>query len=460
MARRLDPALVVAGIVPITLAVVLALTGIGSGSETATASATQGPPSPSIPGTSPDGTANPPSGLPPTASPVLPTAVPIQLPTVDGRPGVDWTPLERPGAWEDQDLTAIYVGDEGIVVAGSRPDPTQPLSAARLTLAANPPRQPPARAPAIWWSSDGLSWLDVSPSPAGARESAISDLVAVPGGIVAFGWYEDVDLNTRTVVWLSSDGRTWRMVETALPNTPLATLAIGDRVTAIVVLPMGGAPFEAWSTLDFASWTQGSLQAGGYPYPAGSLALEDGRVVLFGRASIRPIDHSWGGVPAFWTTRDGLGWNPVTEVAGLDGGVIRAVADDGTGLVAAGYADAADGGVSSDPTIGVWSGRDLGTWAAADLPKVPRAVYERFELVAVDDGIVLLATNAAGPDTVLRSDDGGAWDVIDDPRLPDGSMSRVVQVGDMLLALAFVYPDLAAGAPAGSSLWVAPAGIR
>lgn len=450
MGRRLDPVFMLLLIGPIAVALLAMLSG-NAGSEEATA----GPSPVASAQVLPSATAAAASAPAPSA--VEPTAIPIRLPAVVGRPGIDWTRLERPAAWADQELTEIYAGSTGIVVAGSRRDPSRPLATARFVLAATPQRPELARAPAIWWSDDGVSWQDVSPPPTGTRESAISGLVALPHGIAAFGWYEDADLATRTAVWLSADGRTWRMLETPLPNSPLVAAAIGDRVMAIVTLPMGGAPFRAWSTLDFASWNEGGLQAGGFPYPAGSVAIRDGRAVLFGRTSIRPMDQGWGGVPAFWVTRDGLSWTPVTEVTGLDGGVIRVAADLGPRLVAAGYADAAG---PSDPRLGVWYGEDLPSWTAATLPKVRGASYERIEFVLVDDGIVLLATNAAGRDTALRSADGRTWALLGDARLPAGSMSRVVRSGDAVLAVAFVHPDAAAGEPAGSWLWVAPAATR
>ena len=101
--------------------------------------------------------------------------------------------------------------------------------------------------PSLYWSADGLSWEPaLVPEPGSSADTPI----AVTGGLVAIGYYQDGDFAS-PVLWLSRDGRSWSPVQ--LPgignSTPNAVVQSGDDLLLLLDEP-GIAPVAVIRDID------------------------------------------------------------------------------------------------------------------------------------------------------------------------------------------------------------------
>ncbi|WP_322778882.1 Hsp70 family protein [Frankia sp. Cas4] len=115
-----------------------------------------------------------------------------------------------------------------------------------------PPGAGPSQAvPTAWLSPDGRTWQAVGGDLSGSP-GQMSDVVAVPGGLLAVGVDRGTDRDGDVAVWRSTDGQTWRR-ETVTGAGGLGTQTL-DRVVALpggALLAVGQEPEGAGTSAHF-----------------------------------------------------------------------------------------------------------------------------------------------------------------------------------------------------------------
>ncbi|HSG79504.1 MAG TPA: hypothetical protein VLD62_07995, partial [Acidimicrobiia bacterium] len=247
---------------------------------------------------------------------------------------------------------------------------------------------------AVWTSTDGVTWTRVeSDSFAGVanevgndEDQFMTDVVAVPAGIVAVGADGAVSMfvssnpplpNGNAAVWVSADGTTWaRTSETTLESDgyqvmqgvaagPGGLVAVGSTVTDPGAGGLGRA--AAWTSDDGLTWTpvpDADLpqppppDEPGIPASAGmtDVVWWSDRFVAVG-ATLPEWGFSDYSKPAIWTSPDGRSWDLV-HVG--DRGWIDTLATTRNGVLALGnrWGDA--------PTPLAWISVDGSTWQRVD----------------------------------------------------------------------------------------------
>jgi hypothetical protein len=184
-----------------------------------------------------------------------------------------------------------------------------------------------AGAAAAWWSTDGTVW-ELADALPGAAQATIESVAEGPGGLVAVGFSYAAD-EVRPVVWRSTDGRSWQLVEHPnLAHGEMGSVAGGPTGYVAVGTGPDAAPL-VWLSVDGAEWSGAAPMAGAeagatingvYPFEGGFVGYgtsADGRAQL-------------------WHSADGLGWAPAEGLASeVDSSVSDVTAGDGR-LVAVG----------------------------------------------------------------------------------------------------------------------------
>ena len=153
------------------------------------------------------------SVVPPVPSPSM---VADASPIADLGIGLSWAPVTMPG-WTVPDpggstMNGVIAGGPGAIAWG---------------WAYGVPAQ-------VWTTADGVAWDPATiPFPADAdpeyqEPGAITSITAWGGGYVATGFYSRLETGRRTLVWTSSDGRTW----TPVPHNPVFEIGIMDNLVA------------------------------------------------------------------------------------------------------------------------------------------------------------------------------------------------------------------------------------
>jgi hypothetical protein len=178
----------------------------------------------------------------------------------------------------------------------------------------------------LWYSADLRSWTaDNNDGLDGRLEASTANAIAATtDGFVAVGSHGAVQS-----MWISSDGRHWRMDSVAAPaGAASATLrsvaASGTRVVAggYAATPAGDIPVVVASTDDGGEWRQIVLQApDGLGVITALTATPDG----FTAAGV--VGRSGSQQTVTWTSPDGLAWSRPTQAAD---GEITALALTGT----------------------------------------------------------------------------------------------------------------------------------
>jgi hypothetical protein len=178
----------------------------------------------------------------------------------------------------------------------------------------------------LWYSADLRSWTaDNNDGLDGRLEASTANAIAATtDGFVAVGSHGAVQS-----MWISSDGRHWRMDSVATPaGAASATLrsvaASGTRVVAggYAATPAGDIPVAVVSTDDGGQWRQIVLQApDGLGVVTALTATPDG----FTAAGV--VGRSGSQQTVTWTSPDGLAWSRPAQAAD---GEITALALTGT----------------------------------------------------------------------------------------------------------------------------------
>lgn len=222
---------------------------------------------------------------------------------------------------------------------------------------------------AVWTSPDGITWSpvdDQAEALGGAGSQRIETVIAAGPGFVAVGSDE-----TDGAVWTSTDGRAWSRV----PDPDGVLGGPGDqRIEDIVARPgglvaVGGDSDETqgdiavWLSSNGLDWTRvptDEALAPGTGQIALGVAAGGPGLVMVGLAEYR--DSS---VAAVWTSPDGLAWTRVPHdgsvFGGENGSAMTAVSAWDRGLVAVGQDNAFDG----SPDAAAWFSLDGLTWSKA-----------------------------------------------------------------------------------------------
>ena len=157
--------------------------------------------------------------------------------------GAAWTRSDPPSAHAIvRDVSAVR---DGFVALGREGDPD---------VASGGVGAPGVGLPAAWWSADGLSWtaLQVEGKPAAGAQ--LLELFAVSDGYFAVGSDStDPSASTRTaLIWLSTDGRAWRLLGPRPFSGPAGTN--GERAVYFAPSSTGARSLEAHLTQDGRQW--------------------------------------------------------------------------------------------------------------------------------------------------------------------------------------------------------------
>jgi hypothetical protein len=346
--------------------------------------------------------------------------------------------------------------------------------------------------PAFFTSTDGLHWtLGQEGDPLDEDAASQSEewfparIVPVDGTLLAVGHHPLGPIAPR--LWRSEDGSTWTLLDNsswreALANNTLRSVAAGP--TGVVVVASEGSGFVpqglplimhssdglTWDRLDLSAVFDKAYFWDVTAY-AGGFAIV-GRV---GEPNVRAATESAHGVPAAWTSADGVTW-VAAEVEGSEapGATLLSVAAGADGLFATGYPTEWTSWQS--PRSG-WASTDGRSWKllgemGTDLPlaiDLPLAVEYPTNVVGDGAHMVMFGRESCKtPDlSAWTSLDGVTWSQLifsGATSLPtvgpicndDGTESSAP--GSLGMANAFVVPDgvfvvASSSAPVAPSYW-------
>jgi hypothetical protein len=309
--------------------------------------------------------------LPPTATPpeatanAQPTQTEVETPAGSAHSGI-WSGLRDSGkAVAVGDVTLIFDWPGGLLARG----------------VSNPP---------TWYSSDAKTWTKVDQTAVFGNEAGLVDAMAWNGSLMIAAGEITSALAPTPTVWSSTDGKTWRAVDT------------------------GG------------SYDPGQKLVGLAANPAGFVGATEAGVV--------------------WTSTDGQKWSSGTLPGGTDVRVQQVVATS-TAFAIVGL-NGGDGAQIPNKGVTIWSSIDGKTWNAKVMSTTDWAWENLFVL---DDGFVAYegADSMPSPDNLAerawQSSDGREWTSIGTP--PAGfyvvgsNGSRLVAQQQMLVAGAPIVLD-------------------
>lgn len=248
--------------------------------------------------------------------------------------------------------------------------------------------------PRIWHSTDGQRWTSVY-DPSGFERI---EAVAVGGtGYVAVGLASDGGFNVRPQVWTSAEGRDWAPVDSPGLDGGLIDVVAGTELLVVV-----GS--SAFISTDATTWTGAPEQEALQGAQISSVAFRNGVFVATG-ALTGPGD-TFPGAPAIWSSRDGLHWSLVLQ--GESGQRISQVVAAEEGFVAIGGQfpsaswsyDPASPNPPSD-SIQLWLSADGETWSGPTTGFLADGGISTLGEAIVTEGDLLV------PVTLLNAGPGG-----------------------------------------------------
>lgn len=295
--------------------------------------------------------------------------------------GITWTPVYlSPSVFPaGASISAIVQGGPGYVAVGGK----MFLQGAEQQQAM------------VWLSPDGRTWTRVS-HQAAFDGAAMSAAAAGGPGLVAVG---SIATNGRVpvsqergVVWTSADGRTWRRLAGSVfaganivdvIKAGPGLVAVGDSYPAP---PPSGSHAVVWVSSDGITWRR--VQRDPHVFVNGSAML---RVVAGAHGLVasgiteppNPDYHS-----LLWTSSDGLTWRLVPGDP-LQHGLVQNLTTGGPGYMAVGQQD-------QDPVL--WSSADGSTWRREVDGEVFTGVRTQLSSVTAMGGrIVVVGSRANSP---------------------------------------------------------------
>lgn len=268
-------------------------------------------------------------------------------------------------------------------------------------------------------STDGLAW---NLQPPLAADAQVRGLTSSPAGIVAVG-----ARGSAASSWFSKDGLTWTASQSAAslkpaPGTTIGMngvtasgsgwLAVGEEDTACELNCDSAQSVRAivWSSADGLTWSRRPTSSSLAHAAMNGVVQAGPGFVAVGAAPDRVTTSQVPEHGVVWTSTDGRSWSRVADAplfhapSGTDqtfGDSIKAVATDGTHLVAVGT-------VGTQGDVGsalAWSSSDGRTWKRGTA--VDFAYGQMFNVAAVPNGF--LGIGPSGTDSCV----GGIWSSAD-----------------------------------------------
>jgi hypothetical protein len=281
-----------------------------------------------------------------------------------------------------------------------------------------------AGASLVWVSTDGRSWR--ASAPAALAHADVYALIVADGLIIAGG--QDVSNGAAAAAWTSRDGLTWTRSDDIGCGVMLTVtrfgsgfVAFGNRVPNIPELEVPPGVCE-WVSADGLFWTSVSLPKAVFPASTAvsSVAAGPGGLVAVGTDS-----GPQRTVAALWRSSDGRAWTR---------GVVAGTADwFSFDMAFAGGPDFVVLGSDSHGTAALATSPDGLSWTLSSDP-VPGAMSglpgEGPWFDAGPTGLIFgagFANNAQPPGTIWLSTDGRSWRPT--PALPPGLSLDSVAAG-------------------------------
>jgi hypothetical protein len=181
--------------------------------------------------------------------------------------GVTWDRLDLPAIFDKAFLWDVTAFAGGFVIVGR---------VGEADVVGGPPA---VGRPAIWTSSDGVTWVAAEVEGAEAPGALLSTVVAGADGLFATG-RQIGTMQVSAQGWASADGRSWHLLGTMGTDLPLATSFVGDGAHMVMFGRESCKQTElsAWSSLDGVTWTQLAFSGATafLPTIAGPICNDDG----------------------------------------------------------------------------------------------------------------------------------------------------------------------------------------
>jgi hypothetical protein len=307
----------------------------------------------------------------------------------------------------------------------------------------------PVRGSLVWTSSDARSWLLLQPADVEGG-GAMAAVIALPDRLVAVGRRLDAPVDT-AAAWTSSDGTKWTMADggSAFAGGQMAGATPGGPG----VIAVGSVPGEdrgcVWLSADGASWERALDETGTleHAFLWSVAAAARGSGYLAG--GLRTGDAF---AATIWTSQDGRRWTPAADLPNADGMQVRSIAVGGGRFVAVG--ERVGGGEAA-----AWTSPDALAWTSVTDESFSGASMVR--VVAGGPGFVAVGTRQPDDAAIWTSLDGTVWDPVPpDIGLEDALLTSVVASPDRVVAVGAVQRRIPGGTTYETTpaSWVSTAG--
>jgi len=181
-----------------------------------------------------------------------------------------------------------------------------------------------------WFSAEGNAWSQVVlPDSLGYVPRAIT---AWKGGFAAVA-DKEVAADWASSVWTSADGRTWEKAPQELAFSPIAIVALGDRVVTVgarLDSELGMVP-ASWSSTDGRKWTESTASVRDRATMFDDVAVVGDTLVAIGSSHMYTTDVAGGPASttppmppeSVWISSDGATWRLLAEDSSLNFGFLN-----------------------------------------------------------------------------------------------------------------------------------------
>ena len=201
----------------------------------------------------------------------------------------------------------------------------------------------------FWRSTDGSSWEPIPDDPAFAG-AEVADIVTIDGRFVAIGKLGTGQRWTGSIAWVSVDGLMWKRIDGSGLASGIASALAPAPDGGLIAVGSDLDEREAlvWNSADGSLWQTAPGEAS-RRYNGEKIRMTD--VTAVGGGGLVAVGNYVGvqyGTATSWVSADGLSWRRAGDYPALGQGEMLAVTRGGPGLVAVGSFGAPDNYI---PTI-------------------------------------------------------------------------------------------------------------